>query len=198
MASPDQDLERVRLLLRQERGRLLRLTKAAARGEDHRGELEEVRFHIEALQELAAAVRARIVMQPTRRAQDRAFQREDFSVLVVDDHEANRYTLSRALRASGYRTLEASAGAQALQLSEFASALVLDVHLPDLHGFEVCRLVRTEPRTCALPIVHVSAVHRSFADREASRTAGADDFLTTPVDFTVLTQRLDTLLVQRA
>lgn len=198
MTFPKDDLQRVQRLLRRERRRLLRLTRAAADGADNHAELEGVRCHIEALQELAEAVKLRAAREAGLHAAEQPFQRRDYSVLVVDDHEATRYTLSRALQASGYRTLEASAGAQALQLSEFASALVLDVHLPDLHGFEVCRLVRHAPRTSALPIVHVSAVHRSLADREASRTAGADDFLTTPVDFALLAQRLDTLLVQRA
>jgi hypothetical protein len=46
--------------------------------------------------------------------------------------------------------------------------------------------------------VHVSAVHRSFADRRASREAGADEFLSTPVDFAQLAQRLDSLLCARA
>ena len=198
MTSPQNDLQRVQLLLRRERARLLRLTRAAARGDDNEDQLQESRSQLEALKELAEAVKVRLARDGAAPAAPARFQRQDYSVLVVDDHEPTRYTLSRALQASGYRTLEASAGAQALQLSEFASALVLDVHLPDLHGFEVCRLVRNAPGTAALPIVHVSAVHRSLADREASRTAGADDFLTTPVDFTLLAQRLDTLLVQRA
>jgi CheY-like chemotaxis protein len=198
MTTPGHDLQRVQHLLRDERARLLRLTEEAARGADNSAQLEEARFHLEALHELAEAVQARAAIDAAAPAAEHPFQRQDYSVLVVDDHEGNRYSVSRALRASGYRTLEASAGAEALQLSEFASALVLDVQLPDLHGFEVCRLVRNAPGTSTLPIVHVSAVHRSFADRQASREAGADDFLTTPVDFTLLAQRLDTLLCERA
>jgi len=198
MTSPESDLQRVHLLLRQERRRLLRLRREAAQGADRQAQIDEVRVHVEALEELAAAVQVRTALGGQELPADPGFLREDYSVLVVDDHDATRYSLSRALRASGYRTLEASAGAEALQLSEFASALVLDVHLPDLHGFEVCRLVRREPRTSELPIVHVSAVHRSMADRAASREAGADDFMITPVDFALLTQRLDTLLCARA
>jgi len=198
MTSPASDLQRVRRLIEQERRRLRRLLREAAQGADNGAQREEVRLHIEALQELAGAVAMRAALETQPAVADGPFQRDDYSVLVVDDHEATRYGLSRALRASGYRTIEASAGAEALQLSEFASALVLDVHLPDLHGFEVCRLVRREPRTSELPIVHVSAVHRSMADRAASREAGADDFMITPVDFALLTQRLDTLLCARA
>jgi CheY-like chemotaxis protein len=192
----EDDLHRVQRLLRQERVRLMRLTKAAAAGADNGAEIESVRTHLDALRELAQAVKARAALGD--HAPSFLFQRQAHSVLVVDDHNATRYSISRALRASGYRTLEASAGAQALELSEFASAVVLDVQLPDLHGFEVCRLMRNEPRTRTMPIVHVSAIHRSYADREASRSVGADDFLLCPVDFSQLTDRLDHLLTERA
>jgi len=195
---PVSDWHRVQLLLKEERQRLLRLTRAVATGADHRAEIAEVRLHIEALRDLAEAVRARMAADGQTLPDGGGFLRSEHSVLVVDDHEPTRYTISRALRANGYQTIEASAGASALELSEFSSAVVLDVQLPDLHGFEVCRLLRQERRTSGLPIVHVSAVHRSHADFEASRTAGADDFLLCPIDFGLLTQRLDGLLCARA
>lgn len=193
---PVSDWHRVQFLLKEERQRLHRLTHEASTGMDRREEIADVRAHIAALRDLADAVRARFAGTGQNLA-DVDFQRAEHSVLVVDDHEPTRYAISRALRASGYQTLEAGAGAAALELSEFSSAIVLDVQLPDLHGFEVCRLVRQTPRTSALPIVHVSAVHRSYADVEASRSAGADDFLTCPIDFALLTQRIDGLLCQR-
>lgn len=195
---PVSDWHRVQLLLKEERQRLLRLTRAAAGGAQHREEIEDVRLHIEALRDLAEAVRARMAANGDPLPDGGGFQRGSHSVLVVDDHEPTRYSISRALRASGYQTIEAGAGAAALELSEFSSAVVLDVHLPDLHGFEVCRLLRRERRTAGMPIVHVSAVHWSYADFETSRTVGADDFLTCPVDFALLTQRLDSLLCARA
>ncbi|MDB5898442.1 MAG: hybrid sensor histidine kinase/response regulator, partial [Ramlibacter sp.] len=76
--------------------------------------------------------------------------RASYSILVVDDNVAAKYALSRGLRAAGYRTVEASAGAEALELSEFVSAVVLDVHLPDVHGYEVCRLIRKRQVTATL------------------------------------------------
>ena len=97
--------------------------------------------------------------------------RADFSVLVVDDSAASRYAVARGLQAEGYKTLEASAGAQALELADYASAVVLDVHLPDIHGLEVCRLMRS--RNPELPIVHVSAVYVTEQDQRAGEEAGA-------------------------
>jgi CheY-like chemotaxis protein len=124
-------------------------------------------------------------------------QPKNFSVLVVDDHAANRYAVSRALRAAGFKTVEAAGGAEALELAHFVSAVVLDVHLPDVHGLEVCRLLRSHPSTAKLPIVHVSAVYVSEADRLAGEAAGADAYLTTPVPPETLVRTLSDLIAAR-
>lgn len=121
-------------------------------------------------------------------------ERADYSVLVVDDHEPSRYATARALRAAGFRTLEASAGAEALELAEYASAVVLDVHLPDLLGFEVCRLLRANIGTASLPIVQVSAVYVSEHDKAIALDAGADAYMTGPLDYDVLARTLHDLL----
>ena len=118
------------------------------------------------------------------------------SVLVVDDNPATKYAVARSLRACGYRTVEASGGAEALELSEFVSAVVLDVHLPDLDGFEVCRLLRARRSTARLPVIHMSAVRLEEADSQA-RDCGASGFLPAPVDPSVLASKLDQLLVER-
>lgn len=119
------------------------------------------------------------------------------SILVVDDVEASRYALSRALRAAGFRTVEAAAGAQALELAEYCSGVVLDVHLPDLHGFEVCRLLRERPSTAGVPIIHVSAVFVKDEDVETGRQSGADAYMVAPVDPAELARTLDTLIRER-
>lgn len=123
-------------------------------------------------------------------------QRADYCVLVVDDHEPSRYATARALRAAGFRTIEAAAGAEALELADYASAVVLDVHLPDLLGFEVCRLLRANIGTASLPIVQVSAVYVTEEDRAIAREAGADAYMTAPVDHDVLAATLHELLAR--
>ncbi|HEX2543533.1 MAG TPA: response regulator, partial [Ramlibacter sp.] len=100
--------------------------------------------------------------------------RTQHSVLVVDDNESSRYATSRGLRAAGFNTVEAGAGAEALELADFVSAVVLDVHLPDLMGFEVCRLLRSRPATSSLPVVYVSALYTSDHDQALGMTTGAD------------------------
>jgi DNA-binding response OmpR family regulator len=120
------------------------------------------------------------------------------SVLVVDDAESTRYAVSRALRAAGFQTVEAGAGAQALELAEYVSAVVLDVHLPDVHGFEVCRLLRSNPKTARVPIIHVSAVYVNLEDRVAGKRAGADAYMVSPLDTTELAATIDRLVLERA
>ena len=123
--------------------------------------------------------------------------RTGLSVLVVDDHDAGRYALARSLRAAGYAVQEASTGAAALELAGTASAVLLDVHLPDLQGPEVCRLLRARPDTATMPIVHVSAQATDAQAQKRGREAGADAYLVTPVDPQELAAVLDRLLKVR-
>lgn len=125
-------------------------------------------------------------------------ERSEHTVLVVDDAEASRYALARGLRAEGYATLEAANGNEALELAPRASAVVLDVHLPDVHGREVCRRLRSRADTVDLPIVHVSAVYITRHHRALAEHAGADDYLVTPVDPRQLASTLDRLIADRA
>lgn len=123
-----------------------------------------------------------------------SIDRSTLSVLVVDDVESSRYALARSLRAAGFKTVEAAAGAQALELAEYVSAVVLDVHLPDLHGFEVCRLLRGNPATQSVPIIHVSAVYVTASDRVAGEQAGADAYMVAPVDAEELAGTIERLV----
>lgn len=125
-------------------------------------------------------------------------ERSTHSILVVDDAPSSRYALSRALRSEGFQTVEAAAGAQAIELAEYVSAVVLDVHLPDVHGFEVCRLLRGDPKTATVPVIHVSAVYVKDEDRVAGQRAGADAYLVSPVDTAELAALIDRLVTERA
>lgn len=116
------------------------------------------------------------------------------SVLVVDDNWAARYAIARSLRAGGFIAVEAAAGLDALELVAGVSAMVLDLHLPDVDGMEVCRLVRGNPATSRIPIVHVSAVHLEAIDMAESASAGADEFLPSPIHPERLLAVLDELL----
>ena len=124
--------------------------------------------------------------------------RSQHSVLVVDDNESSRYATSRGLRAAGFNTIEAGAGAEALELVDFCSAVVLDVHLPDLLGFEVCRLLRNRPGTTSLPVVYVSAMYVTKEDQALGMKTGADAYMVAPVDRDALLATLDHLIGSRS
>jgi CheY-like chemotaxis protein len=123
--------------------------------------------------------------------------RSQYSVLVVDDNPATRYASARQLQAGGFNVVEAAAGAEALELVEFVSAVVLDVHLPDLLGFEVCRLLRSKPSTADLPVVYVSAMYVSEADQRQGMQSGGNAYMVSPVDPEALLAMLDQLIGDR-
>ena len=78
------------------------------------------------------------------------------TILNVDDDEAKRYVITRMLSKAGYTVREAATGEQALTAA-FQSQpdlVVLDVNLPDLHGFEVCQKLKSDPRTASIPVLH--------------------------------------------
>ncbi len=104
-------------------------------------------------------------------------------ILVVEDNERNMKLLRDLLRATGYRTLEASTGAQALILAtEHRPALVLmDIRLPDMNGVEALSRLRMDERTASIPVLAVSA-QAMKGDRERFKEAGFDGYLSKPLD----------------
>jgi len=114
-------------------------------------------------------------------------------VLVVDDHQANLRLLAAILSPRGYDVPTAATGEEALQrLGETDIDLVLlDIVMPGIDGFEVCRRIREEPLTAYLPVVMVTASGEE--EKVRSLEAGADDFLTKPVKSSELLARVASL-----
>ena len=104
-------------------------------------------------------------------------------ILLVEDNDRNMKLLRDVLRATGYRTLEASTGGQALVLAAtHGPALVLmDIRLPDMSGFEALSRLRMDARTTSIPVLAVTA-QAMKGDRERFEEAGFDGYLSKPVD----------------
>jgi signal transduction histidine kinase len=119
-------------------------------------------------------------------------------LLVVDDNPATLYSTSRVLRAAGFEVVEAASGEQALELLDTGLDLVvLDVNLPGIDGYEVCRRIRAHPHLSALPVVHLSASFIDERDLETGYDAGADGYLTHPVELPVLVGTINSFLRTR-
>jgi len=115
-------------------------------------------------------------------------------VLIVDDLLPNIKVLEARLTAEYFEVISAMNGAEAIEACRAGACdiVLLDVMMPNMDGFEVCRRLKTDPTTAHLPVVMVTALDQP-ADRVRGLTAGADDFLTKPVDEIALIARVRSL-----
>ena len=104
-------------------------------------------------------------------------------ILVVEDNDKNMKLVRDVLVATGYRTLEAATGGQAVALAaEHAPDLVLmDIQLPDVDGVHALRRLRADQRTAAIPVLAVTA-QAMYGDRERFLAAGVDGYVSKPLN----------------
>lgn len=104
------------------------------------------------------------------------------TILNVDDFEAARYAKTRVLQNAGFTVLEACNGAEALEMTARLrpGLVLLDVRLPDIDGFDVCRQIRANSAIGATPIVQTSAAFISANDKANGMNCGADAYLAAP------------------
>jgi adenylate cyclase len=116
-------------------------------------------------------------------------------ILVVDDHETNRDIFTTRLATRGYELLQASDGEQALALAKASrpDVILLDVMMPKLDGFEVCKRLKSDPSLPFMPIILVTA-KADPKDVVAGLDAGADEYLTKPVEQASLLARVRSML----
>ncbi len=116
-------------------------------------------------------------------------------ILVVDDIELNVKLLEAKLSCEYYNVMRAYGGPEALAIAdaEQPDLVLLDVMMPQMDGFEVCRRLKANPRTADVPVVMVTALS-DIASRVQGLEAGADDFLTKPVNDIALFARLRSLV----
>lgn len=118
---------------------------------------------------------------------------QPLTILSVDDNDAIRYSVRRYLNEGGYEVVEARTGAEALEMARHEPALItLDINLPDMDGYEICRRLKDDPATQDIPVLHISASFVETSDRIRGLEGGADAYLAEPVD------RLELLATVRA
>jgi CheY-like chemotaxis protein len=109
------------------------------------------------------------------------------TILVVDDRPDSRYATTRVLAGAGFDVRETATGRDALRLARLSPDLiVLDVALTDIDGFEVCRRLKSDAITRAIPVIQKTSVYKDDDHRRQGLAAGADEYLFDPVEPEVL------------
>jgi PAS domain S-box-containing protein len=120
------------------------------------------------------------------------------TILNVDDNTTNRYVVTRTLRNAGFRVVEAGSGREALEsAADRPTLILLDVNLPDINGFEVCRILKADPLLCTIPVVHLTASFASSENKVIGLEGGADGYLVRPVEPPELIATIHSILRSR-
>ncbi len=124
--------------------------------------------------------------------------RKSARILVVDDRPQNLELIQAYLEGEGYEVLAACNGQEALAKAsgEGPDLILLDVMMPDLSGYEVCERLKGNAKLASIPVIMVTALQQ-FEDKQKALEAGADDFLSKPVDRIELLTRVRSLLKVR-
>jgi CheY-like chemotaxis protein len=118
-------------------------------------------------------------------------------VLLIEDVDANQDLIARYLNLFDYEVVVASDGqaglTKAQQERSEIDLVLLDMNLPEIDGWEVARQLKADESTRSLPVIAVTA-HAMVGDREKGLLAGCDEYVTKPLDFTALLDKIDSLL----
>jgi len=117
----------------------------------------------------------------------------DKRILVVDDDYTALRVISYALKQEGYEVLTAAHGQAALRMAPETDLVILDIMMPDIDGYKICRRLRTSPDTRQLPVIILSA-KAQVSDKLMGFEVGADDYVIKPVDPSELVARVGALL----
>ncbi len=105
-----------------------------------------------------------------------------FSILCVDDQADNLLSLATLLECEGYRVRTAASGREALAAARGVDLVILDVQLPDVNGFEICRQLKAGPATALVPVILLSGVFTRSEDKVEGLEVGGDAYFTKPAD----------------
>jgi two-component system, cell cycle response regulator DivK len=118
-------------------------------------------------------------------------------ILLIEDIHANQDLISRYLSLFDYEVVAASDGHAGLTKARLERSeidlVLLDMNLPQMDGWEVARQLKSDESTRSLPVIAVTA-HAMVGDREKGLLAGCDEYITKPLDFTILLEKIESLL----
>jgi CheY-like chemotaxis protein len=104
------------------------------------------------------------------------------TVLVIDDNEVNRYAISKILASRGVSVLQADTGEEGIRMaSQQPDVVLMDIHLPDMTGYDALKRLRSNEATALLPVILISATEPAPNARNAATALGVQSFLTVPV-----------------
>ncbi|MGE5497867.1 MAG: ATP-binding protein [Syntrophothermus sp.] len=127
-----------------------------------------------------------------------SFGTNPVTVLIVDDNPTGLYITSKMLQEEKFNIIGASTGKEALKKVELKpDVVILDVKLPDINGFEVCRRIKSNPVTANIPVIHLSATYLDSDSKAQGLDSGADTYLTHPVEPKVLVATINAVLRMR-
>ena len=120
-------------------------------------------------------------------------------ILIVEDNEENRDSLSRRLQRRGFETLMAPDGRAGVEKAkaEKPDLILMDMNMPELDGWEATRQIKALPELAATPVIALTA-HAMQGDRERAIEAGCSDYHTKPVDFPKLVGQIESILQGQA
>ena len=152
-----------------------------------------VSFHVDSAGDSMTSTLYKAKISPVN-----GFDSDPPKILVVDDHSASRMTAVALLEVEGYSVIEADSGSAALdQVTKSQPDLILlDVMMPGMDGFEVCRELKQDEQTRLIPVIFITALHDQRS-RIRGIEAGGDDFLTKPFDRLELAARVKSLVRQK-
>ena len=118
-------------------------------------------------------------------------------ILLIEDLDTNQDLMSRYLRLFDHDVVTASDGQAGLIMARLRRTeidlVLLDMNLPQMDGWEVARQLKADESTRSLPVIAVTA-HAMVGDREKGLSAGCDEYVTKPLDFTALLEKIESLL----
>lgn len=118
-----------------------------------------------------------------------------YQILIVDDNELNLLLITRILNMEGYIVLTARNGNDAMSLAKnnTLDMIFLDVMMPDISGYDLCRNLRALPNTSLIPIIMLTAMD-SDSEKSLAKEAGANEVWSKPFDFELFSRRVKELI----